>query len=132
MLPYVDLYLYDLKEIDPTKHKEYTGHSNEIVLENLKWIIEDAPKYNKNAKVWIRTPLIPNYTASKENVLGIGRFIVEELDNKVERWDLLAFNNLAKDKYARMDLDWDLKDTELLTKEEMEKFFENEIRKVKI
>jgi hypothetical protein len=42
----------------------------------------------------------------------------------VERWDLLSFNSLAKAKYERMDWDWVCKDTELLTKEQMDHFLE--------
>ncbi|MBD3350615.1 MAG: glycyl-radical enzyme activating protein [Candidatus Lokiarchaeota archaeon] len=122
MLPYVDLYLYDIKEIDPEKHKEFTGMSNEIILDNLVWLMNEVPQHNPNAKIWIRTPLIPGYTATKENILGIGKFIVEKLNNQVERWDLLAFNNLAKDKYQRMDMNWELKDANLFTKREMEDF----------
>ena len=72
--------------------------------------------------MWIRTPVIPNYTATEENIRGIGEFIVEKLENKVERWDLLAFNNLAAAKYERMDIDWTCKNFDLLSKEEMNHF----------
>jgi pyruvate formate lyase activating enzyme len=122
LLPYVDLILYDLKEIDPAKHKDCTGVSNEKILENAIWLIDDLEHMGK--KMWIRTPLIPGFTATDENVRGIGNFIVEKLRNKVERWDLLAFNNLAKAKYERMDWEWVCKDTELLNKEQMDHFLE--------
>jgi pyruvate formate lyase activating enzyme len=122
LLPYLDLILYDLKEIDPTKHKEFTGVSNEKILANAIWLIDDLEKTGR--KMWIRTPLIPGFTATEENIRGIGQFIVEKLGNKAERWDLLAFNNLAKAKYERMDWVWVCKDTELLTKEQMDHFLE--------
>jgi pyruvate formate lyase activating enzyme len=123
-LPYVDLYLYDIKEIDPIKHKAFTGASNEQILENLVWLVDAAPKVNPKAEIWIRTPLIPGYTATDENILGIGKFIVEKLKNKITRWDLLSFNNLGRDKYERMNLDWPLKQAILLTKIETEHFYE--------
>lgn len=122
LLPYVDLVLYDLKEIDSEKHKKFCGVPNEKILENAIWLMEELEKTGK--KMWIRTPLIPGFTATEENVRGIGEFIVEKLGNKVERWDLLSFNNLAKAKYERMDWDWVCKDTELLTKEQMDAFLE--------
>ena len=118
LLPYVDLVLYDLKEIDSNKHKEFTGVPNELILENAIWLINNIEKMGK--EMWIRTPIIPNYTATEENIHGIGEFIVKKLNNKVNRWDLLSFNNLASAKYERMDLDWACKGFELLTKEEME------------
>lgn len=118
IFPYVDLWLYDLKEIDDTKHKEFTGVSNKQILVNIKWLADE------NQRIWIRTPIIPTYTATEENIRGIGNFIVKELDNKIERWDLLAYNNLAKAKYARMDIKWACEELELLLCEEMEKFLE--------
>jgi len=122
LLPYVDLVLYDLKEIDSEKHREFTGVPNEKILENAIWLMEKLEK--TGGEMWIRTPLIPGFTATEENVRGIGEFIVEKLGNKVERWDLLSFNNLAKAKYERMDWDWICKDTELLTKAQMDHFLE--------
>jgi pyruvate formate lyase activating enzyme len=122
LLPYVDLVLYDLKEIDSEKHKAFTGVPNEKILENAIWLMEALEKTGK--KMWIRTPLIPDFTATEENIRGIGEFIVEKLGNKVERWDLLSFNNLAKAKYERMDWEWVCKDMELLTKEQMDHFLE--------
>lgn len=112
LLPFVDLVLLDIKEINPEKHKKFTGVSNEKILENAKWLANYIKENNKG--LWIRTPLIPNYTATEENIKGIGNFIVEELYNIPERWDLLSFNNLCNDKYIRLDLDWELKDVPLM------------------
>ena len=79
----------------------------------------------KNYKeMWIRTPIIPGYTASEENINGIGKFIVEKLENFPSRWDLLSFNRLCVDKYSRLDAEWILKDEPLMTKEEMESLLE--------
>ena len=122
LLPYLDIVLLDIKEIDPEKHKEYTGVSNKTILENAKWI----SKYIKENKkiIWIRTPLIPNYTATEENVQGIGEFIVNELNNIPDKWDLLSFNKLCDIKYTQLGKSWSLKDEPLMTKEEMENFIE--------
>jgi pyruvate formate lyase activating enzyme len=122
ILPYVDLVLLDIKEIDSEKHKKFTGVPNERILENAIMILNYLEKSNK--KMWIRTPIIPKYTATKENIKGIGEFIVNQLRNKVERWDLLAFNNLCRSKYERLDIEWILKDEPSLTDEEMEKFYD--------
>jgi pyruvate formate lyase activating enzyme len=121
ILPYVDLVLLDIKEIDPKKHEEFTGVPNDLILENAIYIANFMKKNNK--LVWIRTPLIPNYTATKENMEGIGKFIIEKLHNYPQRWDLLAFNNLCVSKYERLDMVWPLKDTPLMTKEEVETLY---------
>lgn len=117
LLPVTDLILYDLKEINSKKHQEFTGVKNDRILENLIWIA-----HNSNVEIWIRTPVIPLFTGTKENIQGIGNFIHQHLGDRIAKWDLLAFNNLARDKYRRMDLDYLCEDLELYSKEEMEDF----------
>ena len=120
ILPYVDLVLLDIKLIDSDKHKEFTGVPNEAILEIAIWISNYLKGNGK--KMWIRTPIIPLYTAIEENIKGIGEFIVNKLNNFPERWDLLSFNNLCASKYERLNIDWSLKDILLIKKEEMEHF----------
>jgi len=122
LLPHIDLVLLDIKEINSDKHKEFTGVPNDLILENAIWISNYVKENGK--KLWVRTPIIPNYTATEENIKGIGEFIVTKLHNIPERWDLLSFNNLCTAKYERLDMDWPLKDIPLLTKDEMDVFVE--------
>jgi len=122
LLPYVDLLLLDIKEIDNKRHKEYTGVPNNLILENAIWISKNIE--NNKKKMWIRTPIIPSFTGTDENVRGIGEFIVKKLENIPKRWDLLAFNNLCTAKYERLDMDWPLENHSLLSEEEMEHFLQ--------
>lgn len=122
LLPYVDLILLDIKEINSKRHEEYTGVPNTLILENAIWI-SNYIKENGN-RLWIRTPIIPNYTATEENIRGIGDFIVKKLHNIPERWDLLSFNNLCSAKYERLDMEWSLKDYPLVSADEMDRFIE--------
>jgi pyruvate formate lyase activating enzyme len=122
ILPFTDLILLDIKEINDEKHKTYTGVSNKKILENAIWMAEYCQSNNK--EMWIRTPIIPNYTGTKENIEGIANFIVNELKNIPERWDLLSFNNLCISKYERLDMDWPLKAIPLMKKREVEVLFE--------
>ena len=122
LLPFVDLILLDIKEIDSGKHKKFTGVSNELILENAIFLSNYMKEHNKI--LWIRTPIIPNYTATVENISGIGNFIVDSLKNIPERWDLLSFNNLCASKYQRLDMEWPLKDFPLMKKDEITFFYE--------
>ena len=79
LLPFVDLILLDIKEINSEKHKTFTGVPNDLILENAIWMSDYIKKNNKF--LWIRTPIIPNYTATNENIKGIGLFIVKDLRN---------------------------------------------------
>ncbi|MFW9969373.1 MAG: glycyl-radical enzyme activating protein [Candidatus Odinarchaeota archaeon] len=122
VLPYVDLILLDIKEINNKKHMEFTGVANNLILSNAIWISKDIKKNIK--QMWIRTPIIPNFTGTEENVKGIGKFIVNELQNIPERWDLLAFNNLCTTKYERLNMVWPLEKYLLFSTQEMEYFLE--------
>ena len=117
ILPWIDLILLDLKIMDEDRHREATGVSNKTILENAQFFA----RHNK--PMWIRTPVIPGFTQNHGNIQAIGKFIREELPN-VERWDLLAYTNLGRPKYKRLDLPYILGETPLLTKDEMLEIWE--------
>jgi pyruvate formate lyase activating enzyme len=119
ILPHTNLVLYDLKEIDPDRHKDFTGYSNQVVLSNLLRLCEFIKNREAKIHLWIRTPLIPGATATKENITGIGAYLASQLNGYIERWELPAFNNLCRDKYRRLGMDWDFENTPLLSHDEM-------------
>jgi len=120
ILPSIDLVLYDLKEIDPDKHKVFTGQSNETILRNLLAIREYIETQKPGMRLWVRTPMIPGATDTQENLLGLGNFMARHLNSTVERWELCAFNNLCQDKYRRLGLDWTYSQTPLLSQDELD------------
>ncbi|MFX1484064.1 MAG: glycyl-radical enzyme activating protein [Promethearchaeota archaeon] len=122
LLPFVDIVLLDLKAMDSDQHQEYTGVRNSTILENAKCIARYIKENGKT--MWIRTPIIPNFTATDDNVKGIGEFIVNELNNIPDVWDLLAFNKLCAIKYSRLGMSWSLENEPLMTKDEMEHFLD--------
>jgi pyruvate formate lyase activating enzyme len=119
VLPHTDLILFDIKEIDPERHRTFTGHRNERILENLLAIRDYLTTQAPEKRLWIRTPLIPGATATAENLTGIGRFIADNLCGVVERWELCAFNNLCRDQYRRLGIDWTYATTPLMTADEL-------------
>jgi len=120
LLPYTTIVLFDIKEIDSERHKTLTGFGNEKILENLLFIANFMQDHIHPKTLWIRTPIIPGATEREKNIQGIGGFISKNLGNRVDRWELCTFNNLCKDKYLRLGLDWTFSDTQLVEKEEIE------------
>jgi len=118
-LPYADLVLFDLKLIDDVQHREFTGHSNERILENLLFVRDYIQEQGTSTQLWVRTPLIPGATDSEENLLGIGRYLVEHLKGRLSRWEICAFNNLCRDQYERLGLEWAFASTPLMTADEL-------------
>jgi pyruvate formate lyase activating enzyme len=119
LLPYTDLVLFDLKFLDDNQHRKWTGQSNKRILQNLLYVRDTIRRQTRTITLWIRTPLIPGATDSEENLLGIGRYLAKHLDGTVSRWELCAFNNLCRDQYTRLGLEWAFAATPLMTAEEL-------------
>jgi pyruvate formate lyase activating enzyme len=119
ILPYSDMVLYDVKEIDPVKHNDFTGNSNELIFNTLIHIYDYMKTHDTPSDLWIRTPIIPGATEREENITGIGTFIATHLGDGVAKWELCSFNNLCRDKYLRLGLAWGFEESPLLTKGRM-------------
>ena len=75
---------------------------------------ERNPGEHQEIKLWIRTPLIPDATATQENVSAISRFIRDNLLDVAERWELCSFNSACRIKYQKMGQTWKHKDCRLM------------------
>ncbi|MBA3072125.1 MAG: glycyl-radical enzyme activating protein [Anaerolineae bacterium] len=112
-----DIVLFDLKLIDEEAHRKWTGVSNTRILSNLQVVLKEIEGSGGSKRLWMRTPLIPGATDSRENIQAIGNLLEETVGSTAERWELCAFNNLCRDKYSRLDMEWAFVDTPLMTKE---------------
>jgi pyruvate formate lyase activating enzyme len=115
MLPYIDLILFDLKLLDPGLHIEFTGVTNQQILQNLAYIQGYLRTQTQPAKLWVRTPLIPGATAINENLSAIGHYLADHDEGTIARWELCAFNNLCRDQYLRLGLEWQYATTPLMS-----------------
>lgn len=90
-LPYLDLYLMDIKHMNSEKHKAFTSQPNERILEN-------AAKIAKRAKeLIIRVPVIPTFNDTVEEIGAIAEF-ARSLPG-VRQIHLLPYHRLGQDKY---------------------------------
>ncbi len=119
LLPLTDLVLFDLKINDPVLHHEFTGVSNKQILENLVYIRDYCRTQIRPFELWIRTPLIPGATNSEGNLQAVGRYLADTLNGTVSRWELCAFNNLCRDQYKRLGMEWAYAQTPLMTADEL-------------
>jgi pyruvate formate lyase activating enzyme len=108
-----DCILFDVKIADRDRHKEFTGTGNGPVLENLDRIARKKRNGEYTGEVWIRTPIIPHATDTEENILSIAG-IISTFRDVISRWELCAFNNMCKDKYRSLGLEWEYMETDLL------------------
>ncbi len=92
ILPYTDLFLYDIKIFDSQKHKQYVGAGNELILENLKKLLE------RKAKVWIRIPIVPDVNDSIDEMQKIKNFL--KTIGTPEKVELLPYHAMGENKYC--------------------------------
>ncbi len=97
----VDLWLVDLKVMDPQKHKLYTGVSNEQMLSNVRWLAQHG------AVVQFRIPLIDGINSDEANIRATAEFIAS-LGNdfsghgSLAAVALLPYHEMGRDKHIRM------------------------------
>ncbi len=94
ILPFTDLFLYDLKLVDDAQHVRYTGFSNSLILSNLKQLSRHQ------AAVHLRLPIIPGITDSDENLQQVAE-LAKSLPG-VRRLDLLPYHNAFLAKCTRL------------------------------
>jgi pyruvate formate lyase activating enzyme len=96
ILDLVDLFLFDYKETDKSRHKDFTGVSNELILKNLSVI------YDSGAKIILRCPLIPGVNDSEDHFAGI-----VELSRKfpnIEGIEIMSYHNIGIDKAEKIGM----------------------------
>lgn len=113
ILPYLDQYLMDIKHINPQKHKEFTGRSNELMLENARKVAASGM-----TELSIRVPVIPTFNDTPEEIRDIARF-ADTLPG-VKRIHLLPYHRLGQDKYDGLGREYQMKDVLPPTNEHME------------
>ena len=91
----VDLFLYDLKMMDVEKHRELTGVTNLVILENLKRLVQEG------SRVIVRLPLVKGLNDGRDHIEAAGEYLRGL--NGVERVDLLSYHALGRSKYERLD-----------------------------
>ncbi len=97
-MPYVDLYLYDLKHLNSEKHQAVVGVPNEVILDNALKLAENGKKLQ------IRIPVIPMFNYDEKNIRDTAHFC-KRLGTAVEVVQLLPYHNLGVMKYLRLSDD---------------------------
>jgi pyruvate formate lyase activating enzyme len=108
---YTDLFLYDLKLMDPVQHKKWTGVDNRLILKNLKTLAEIGANIN------IRKPFIKNVNSGVEEITGMAEFIAglyssqkrssETKSPKIPQVNILPYHNIVSGKYKKLELFYD-------------------------
>ena len=97
VIPYTDLFLYDIKMTDAEKHRKYTGADNAIILANLARLLEAG------RRVWVRIPVMAGVNDSAEEMLAVRAFFEEH--GFPEKTELLPYHGMGEGKYRAMGIE---------------------------
>lgn len=111
-LPYLDLFLMDIKHLDTNKHKQFTSQPNERILENAMRIAMSGQH------LIIRVPVVPTFNDTPSEIRAIAEYA--KVLHGVEEIHLLPYHRLGSDKYSGLNREYELKHIELPTNEHMQ------------
>ena len=95
VMPYTDIFLYDLKAFDEEVHKKCTGQSNRIILENLRYIDQCGKA------IEVRIPYVPDYNSDQMEKLAE---LMSGLKN-LTKVRVLPYHNYAGSKYEALGME---------------------------
>lgn len=95
----VDLFLFDIKVLDPEKHRKYTGASNHLIFDNLEKLI------HRNKSIELRLPVIKGINDSSQDIEHLIAFLTSlpELSN-ITQVKVLPYHAMGNFKYAQLGL----------------------------
>ncbi len=108
-----DLLLFDVKHYDSNQHYLGTHVHNELIIDNLKWAIEN------NIEVLPRIPVIPDFNASLKDAKGLADLLVSLGISKVQ---LLPFHQFGEKKYTLLNREYALKNKKALYPEDLKDY----------
>jgi pyruvate formate lyase activating enzyme len=129
ILPYTDLFLFDLKHMDDVKHTEYTGVSNKGIQDNYRFLVDSGKD------LMVRIPVIPGINDDPGHLEEIRHFIVRTKTDSLKRINLLPFHKIGSSKYKRFNIPYRMEKVEQPSSDRMNElkvFFSEVGIKVKI
>lgn len=106
LLPNLDHIYYDVKSLDPGKHKEFTGVDPQLIISNLRQLTQVFDP----ARIVVRTPVIPGFNNREEELLAIFNLIK---DMGIVNYELLKYHRFGSIKYGFLGKPYPLGDAEL-------------------
>ena len=114
IVPFTDLFLFDIKHLDDEKHIEATGVSNAGIIENYKILLSEA------AEVTLRIPVIPGFNDDPVHIERLKQFIISSKTESLRKINLLPFHKTGSSKYRRFNIPYHMESVEPPTKSSME------------
>ena len=124
ILPLTDYFLFDWKESNPEKHREFTGKDNALILKNLEFLDSE------NAEIILRIPLIPGYNDSTEHMNGI--VALSKKYKNIKKIEIMPYHPLGTSKAEELGREKNMNSPTIPDKTLLEKYLEELRLKVNV
>lgn len=108
VIPYTDLFYFDLKNMDPALHKQYTGCDNALIHENAKIVA------GSGVPVLFRQPLIPTVNDNEDNITRTAEFILSLGKTDLQ---LMPYHRAGQTKYDALQMKYQTADLQVMAPE---------------
>jgi len=113
LVKHTDLFLLDIKHINPDWHKKITGKTNNTTLKFAKYLKDN------NKRVWLRYVLVPGYSDQEEYLHELGKHFKEY--SNIEKLEIQPYHTLGVHKYKYLGWEYKLEGVPENTKEQLER-----------
>jgi pyruvate formate lyase activating enzyme len=98
IIPFTDLFLFDIKHLDNQKHKEFTGVFNDEILSNFELISGNCKSY------MVRIPVIPGFNDDADHITRLKHFIQNKRRDNLKMINLLPYHKTGSSKYKKFNI----------------------------
>ncbi|MBK9390925.1 MAG: glycyl-radical enzyme activating protein [Bacteroidetes bacterium] len=106
IMPFTDLFLFDLKHLDDKKHLGLTGVSNMLILDNCRFLAREA------RSIMLRIPVIPGKNNDMVHMKAMRDFITKIENGNIFRISLLPYHKIGSMTYKRFGREWKMEGVE--------------------
>jgi pyruvate formate lyase activating enzyme len=98
IIPYTELFLFDIKHLDDEEHVKFTGASNALIISNFKLILASG------TDIMVRIPVIPGYNDDKHHLELVRSFLADNKAENLKKISLLPYHRIGSSKYKRLKI----------------------------
>jgi pyruvate formate lyase activating enzyme len=118
IIPFTDLFLFDIKHLDNLKHKEFTGVPNDVILSNYRLIVESGSDFI------VRIPVVPGFNDDVDYLTRLKQYILNEKNENLKMISLLPYHKTGSSKYKRFNIQYKMENVEQPTSQRMKELKE--------
>ena len=106
VIPFTDLFLFDIKHLDEARHIELTGASNRNILNNYLLLIKSGKDMN------LRIPIIPGMNDDDDHIERLRNFLISTKTDSIKKINLLPYHKIGSSKYKKFNIPYRMEGVE--------------------